>query len=429
MSDFGCIYGSLFRLYTIFARLLKLQINILKNKHMNDQIKQKLELLSQIYTPSYPIEIKALFSGRTKQMSDVMGIIPQKGKQLIVYGDRGVGKTSFANIIKAIYDSPDTQIGKVSCNGNNTFESLMHNALSKFSYNYEEAQQRIGFGGEIEKTDKSLIFSNLYNQDQLSISNLLSIFSIIPNSILILDEFDRLDRAKFDHKIFTDFLKVISDTLPYFTIIIVGVSEDVASLIEGHESIERNLSQIHLQAMSPEEVKQIIVKGEEPLKIKFDEDVIDKIIELSSGYPHFTHSLCYYSCFSAIIAESNVINIEYLKIGIDQTINQVHESLRNSYRLATLANKKNIFQDVLYATSIVETDEYGYFQALDLEPVLSKILGQDVKVNSFVFHLGKFCSPERGDIIKMAGTSHRHRYKFKNPLMRAFVKLKIEANT
>ena len=396
---------------------------------MNDEIKAKLALLGQIFTPSYPIEIKALFSGRNNQLNDVMGIIPQKGKQLIIYGDRGVGKTSFANIIKAIYESHDKQVGKISCNGNNTFESLLHNALSKFSYNYEEAQEKIGFGSSIEKTDKSLIFSNLYDKDQLSIANLLEVFAIIPNSILIIDEFDRLDSAKFDQRIFTDFLKVISDTLPDISIIIVGVSEDVASLIEGHESIERNLAQIHLQAMSPDEVKLIIEKGEEPLDIKFDEEVISKIIELSSGYPHFTHSLCYYSCLAAIISESKIINMEYLKIGILQTIDQVHESLRNSYRLATLANKKNIFQDVLYAASIVETDEYGYFQALDLEPILTVLLSKEVKVNAFVFHLGKFCSEERGDILKMAGSSHRHRYKFNNPLMRAFVKLKIEADS
>lgn len=395
---------------------------------MTDQIKAQLSLLGQIYTPSYPIEIQALFSGRTKQLNDVFGIIPQKGKQLIIYGDRGVGKTSFSNIIKAIFESPDVQIGKISCNGNDTFESLWHNVLSKFSYSYEEAQQRIGFGMDIEKTDKSLIFSNLYSQDQLTVTNLLQIFSLIPNSIVIIDEFDRLDKTKFDHKIFTDFLKAISDTLPYVTIVIVGVSEDVASLIEGHESIERNLTQIHLQSMSPDEVKMIIKKGEEPLGLKYDEDVIEKIIELSSGYPHFTHSLCYYSCLSAIWAESNNITLDYLKIGIQQTVDQVHESLRNSYRLATLATKKNIFQDVLYATSIVETDEYGYFQALDLEPILSKLLGHDTKVNAFVFHLGKFCSTERGDILKMTGTSHRHRYKFKNPLMRAFVKLKIESD-
>ena len=396
---------------------------------MNDEIKRKLTLLGQIYTPSYPIEIQALFSGRSKQFQNVVSVISQKGKQLIIFGDRGVGKTSFANIIKIAIENPSLQVGKVSCNSDDTFESLWHNVLSKFSYNYEEAQQRIGFGMDVESTDRSLIFSNLYSPPQLNIPRLLEIFSLLPNSVIILDEFDRLDKEKFNHLIFTDFIKALSDTLPYVTIIIVGVSEDVASLIQGHESIERNLGQTHLQAMSPDEISMIIKKGEEPLSLQFDSDVIEKIIELSSGYPHFTHSLCFYACTAAIWEDATTVNMGYLNLGIQQTIDNIHESLRNSYRLATLATKKNIFQDVLYAASIVETDEYGYFQAIDLEPILSRLLDQEIKVNAFTFHLGKFCSPERGEIFKVTGSSHRHRYKFKNPLMKAYVRLKIELDT
>lgn len=391
---------------------------------MTPEQQKKLGLIGEIYTPSYPIEIKELFSGRTVQLRSVFDFLRQKGKHIIVYGDRGVGKTSFSNVIKVICES-NQQVAKVSCTTEDTFETLFHNVLSKLTYDYEEAQQKIGFGSEIEKTNKSLIFSNLYNPDQLNIQVLTSIFSLI-NPIVILDEFDRLNPEKFNKTLFTDLIKNLADNLPNTTLIIVGVSEDVSSLIEQHLSIERNLSQIYMPSMSPDEITAIITKGEQPLELTFDENVKKRIINLSSGYPHFTHSLCYYSTTSAVWDSSSLVSDQHLNIAIKQTIDNAHESLRNSYRTATLATKQNIYQEVLYAASIVETDEYGYFQANDLEDILSNLLGREVKVNNFTFHLGKFCTDERGEIFTMTGAKNRHRYKFKNPLMKAFIRLKME---
>lgn len=391
---------------------------------MTDEQKIKLDLIGEIYTPSYPIEIQELFSGRTAQLRSVFDYLGQKGKHIIVFGDRGVGKTSFSNVIKVILEL-NQQVAKVSCSTEDTFETLFHNVLSKLTYDYEEAQQKIGFGAEVEKTNRSLLFSNLYKPEQINIQVLSSVFRLI-NPIIIIDEFDRLNDDKFKKAIFTDLIKNLADNLPNTTLLIVGVSEDVSTLIEEHLSIERNLSQIYLPSMSPDEITAIIEKGEERLQLRFEDSVKNRIVNLSSGYPHFTHSLCYYSTMAAIWENSSLITDQHLNTAIKQTIDNAHESLRNSYRTATLATKQNIYQEVLYAASIVETDEYGYFQANALEGILSNLLEKKVRVNNFTFHLGKFCSDERGGIFKMTGTKNRHRYKFKNPLMRAFIRLKME---
>ncbi|QJB35946.1 orc1/cdc6 family replication initiation protein [Chitinophaga oryzae] len=395
---------------------------------MDQEIIRKLGVLSEVYTPAYPIEIKELFSGRDSQFRNVFSFIGQKGYHCLIFGDRGVGKTSFSNIVKVVCES-DRQVAKISCNSDDTYESMWINVLSKLSIKHEEVKQDIGFNTEPEKTENVILLSNLVSGEDITIPKLLSIFQHLGNPIIILDEFDRLDPDRFNKRLLTDTIKAISDNLPDVTIIIVGVSEDVGSLILEHESIERNIGQIHMPAMSPLEIEAIIKKGEQPLGLKFSQDVVNKIIELSSGYPHFTHALCYYAATSAIYDRSDTIDAVHLSIAIRQTIDNAHESLRNSYRIATLATKQNIFSEVLYAASIVQTDEYGYFQANDLEPILSEILGKDTKVNNFTFHLGKFCIAERGEILRVTGSKNRHRYKFKNPLMRAFIRLKIEAQS
>jgi len=387
---------------------------------------ERLFKIGEVYTPAFPIEIKSLFSGRIEQLAKALSLLPQKGFHIVIYGDRGVGKTSFANILKSIIESSHVQVAKISCNSEHRFDTLWRNVFSQFKLSYEGAKKKIGFGSEIEKTETNVLFSNLLGSVEITSEKTLELLGYLNEGVIILDEFDRLDALKFNKKLLTDTIKCVSDTLRSITIIIVGVSEDISSLIYEHESIERNIGQIYLPVMNTEEIKDIILKGQEPLEILFENSVIDKIVELSSGFPHFTHSLCYHSTYMAISQNETTVNDIHLKVAVNQTVENAQESLRNAYRIATMATKQNIFSEVLYASSIVETDEYGYFQANDLEPVLTYILGKETKVNNFVFHLGKFCIPERGEILRVVGSKNRQRYKFKNPLMKAFIRLKIE---
>lgn len=393
---------------------------------MDQTVMQKIQQVGHTYTPASPIEIKGLFAGRHMQLKKVVSFISQKGYHTIIYGDRGVGKTSFSNIIKLLFENPTSQVAKISCNSDGTYESLWHSVFSELTITYEIAQDMIGFNNKTTHKEQKIALSRLISKDQIDIKSILNLLKSLGQAIIILDEFDRLDSEKFNKRLFADTLKAISDSLPAITLIIVGVSEDVNSLIQEHESIERNIGQIHMPAMSPLEIEEIVKKGEQPLGMTFHNDVVQKIIELSSGYPHFTQALCYHAATEAIYNAKQIIDMADLNVAIQKTIDGAHESLTNSYRIATLATQANIFADVLYAASLVQTDEYGYFQANDLEKILSKLLRKKMKVNNFTFHLGKFCIEERGEILKVTGSRNRHRYKFKNPLMRAFIRLKME---
>ncbi len=387
---------------------------------------RKIELLGQVFTPASPVEIKDLFSGRQEQISNGISILLQKGMNGILYGDRGVGKTSIANILKILVHNPSKNIViKESCVSDDTFDSLWNKILSKITIEYNSAKRIIGFTQEPQNSTKQIKASELIKSTPIKIESLIEIFGVLGKQlIIIIDEFDRLPKA-FNKTLFSDFIKYVSDSFQSVKILIVGVSEDVSDLIGEHESIVRNLKQIHLQPMSPKELEGILNIGLKALKMTMSDDVKKSIIEFSSGYPHYTHSLGYYSCLLAITTGSDHIGRKQFDDSIQLAIDNAHESIRNDYQNATLATKENIYKEVLCASSFVETDEYGYFRAKDLEEPLSKLVKKDLKVNNFAFHLGKFCSSERGNILIAKGTKNRRRYKFKNPLMKAFIRLNI----
>ena len=245
-------------------------------------------------------------------------------------------------------------------------------------------------------------------------------------NFIIIDEFDRLQKGSFSLADFTDFLKALSDVGEASNVhfLIIGVGESVTSIIGEHASIERNLTQIHMKTMTELEIKDIIKKGIKQLNIEISAKIIDNITSICCGYPHYAHLLCSYACMNALNDNRFSVSIADLNFAITKSIEKATDGLKRSYRSATMTNKQNIYPEVLLACSICKRDEYGTFQPKDIEAPLSQLLKRQIKVTQFGGHLRNLCKEERGSILVQDGEKGRRRYQFKNPLMRAFIKLK-----
>ena len=84
-----------------------------------------------------------------------------------------------------------------------------------------------------------------------------------------------------------------------------------------------------------------------------------------------------------------------------------------------------MFGDVLAACALAKEDEHGTFRATDLEVPLFKITGAHHPLQAYTYHLGKLSDSERGSILKKIELGKQHRYRFNNPLLRAYVRLKL----
>ena len=74
---------------------------------------------------------------------------------------------------------------------------------------------------------------------------------------------------------------------------------------------------------------------------------------------------------------------------------------------------------------MVNTDEHNTFRAVDVETYFQREMGSEKNVHAFQYHLGKLCSEERNNVLtKISAGKSRTRYKFTNPLFRAYVRLR-----
>lgn len=88
----------------------------------NQAAKQSLSttalLAGTVFTPTIPVSEESLFAGRMDEIRRVVDVINQRGRHAVVYGERGVGKTSLANIISTKLTSPREIVApRVNCDG------------------------------------------------------------------------------------------------------------------------------------------------------------------------------------------------------------------------------------------------------------------------------------------------------------------------
>jgi Cdc6-like AAA superfamily ATPase len=382
---------------------------------------EKLEILNEVFHPRQPITSKDLFFGRMQQADDIVDAVSEPGQHVVLYGERGVGKTSLANVIEERYSGAITS--KFSCSSSHTFKKIWQGIFNRILV----IQEKDGVGFIPHKVTSHLQLDMFLSKDEHDIdyNDILNVLERLKEPVLfIFDEFDNVD-ANSVRSQFADTIKALSDNAPNVTVVIVGVSDNVSDLIGHHPSLARCLKQVRLPLMSPDELIQIIRYGIRAIGIDINAVVEKDIVEFSQGFPHYTHLLSKYAARSAILRDSNKIERGDFLVAIDSAIEDAHESIRSSYEKAVMTRKDDaIYKEVLYACANTKIDENGTFKATDIQRSLSEILRRDVKLQSYSYHLGTLCQTERGAILQRVGSKNNFRYKFKNPLLKAFVTLK-----
>ena len=68
------------------------------------QLEKKIEKsgVRKVFTPHAPVQIQELLFGRSGTVKQIINQISNPGAYPILYGDRGVGKTSLASIVEIV---------------------------------------------------------------------------------------------------------------------------------------------------------------------------------------------------------------------------------------------------------------------------------------------------------------------------------------
>ena len=287
-----------------------------------------------VFTPGAAVDSIEKFAGRQAELDTLADALQTSGVNIVIYGNRGVGKSSLAvqlealargeaGVVDRLTHKPlkqldflplDIQVDDSIPDVENLIRRLLtsNSALAAWvPYDVETrtekggAGARAGFGPVALKAG----YDSTVSREKPAISpDFVAIFkntlqeieaSRVASSgiLIIVDEFGRIKDAAG----FASLLKSFERTSVRFAI--VGVASDVEELVTDHASIERQVAggTVHVPPMTDLEIRKIFEHAHSILKDAhhFSKDAIQYVTAASRGHPYLVHVLGHQALIAA----------------------------------------------------------------------------------------------------------------------------------
>jgi Cdc6-like AAA superfamily ATPase len=369
--------------------------------------------VQDLFSPASPINEASMIAGRRPQIDRLTEAVFERGRHAVLYGERGVGKTSVANTFHMMFSSGMKSIVSIrkAAFPTDNFSSLWRRVFAELENDGARISER--YAGEITPDD---------------VVRELNGFGLNTLPIIILDEFDKFTDEP-GKRLMSHTIKSISDDRASIaTVVLVGVAEDINLLVEEHGSISRNLTEIKMPRMSKAEMEEVIDQRYPKVGMELAPDARKSIINLARGLPEYVHFLGRDAARSALRDHRLLVNNEDVRHAIEKMMETSDQTSEEAYETAVASNKThNLYKHVLLGCAMADADDLGRFRPSDVLPELTNILGREIKIANFFPHIEAFCAPERGCILEKKGTTQAFKYRFKEPKMQPYVLMKSVA--
>jgi Cdc6-like AAA superfamily ATPase len=380
------------------------------------ELLDRMRLVAEAFRPAAPIERRALFSGRADEIAELYSVVAQPGQHAVVYGERGVGKTSLASVVSEMLRGSGLLVARATCDSSDDFSTIWRKALSELSFS--RTTPALGFGSQ--DTERSESAASLLGPGDVTPHAVQRALAAIGGSspvAVVFDEFDRLGAATGKERaLFADTIKTLSDRVAPATIVLVGVADDVGGLIREHRSVERALVQIRMPRMSRDELAEIARRGVEAARMRIAKTCVDRITVLSQGLPHYTHLLTQLAAQAALGDRRVDIGARDVNAAVSRAIDRAQQSVTEAYYKATTGDGDGR-RRVLLACALADEDDFGFFTADDLGEPMEKLGAESG--TSLEQDLLELARAEA--VLQRREEAGAARYRFVNPLLQPYV--------
>jgi Cdc6-like AAA superfamily ATPase len=385
------------------------------------ELEERSFKLGLYFKPTSPINNENLFSGRVSQTRDVVDAINQQGQHAVLYGERGVGKTSLANMIfpKLHCDGREKIAPLVNCMTEDNYAAVWKRVFERIQFTSDKESIPLGTDAEDLLREYTGPLASVVSPDE--VWRLLWELGQNLLTVIILDEFDKLADPNA-LSMMSDTLKFLSDRTVPATIVLIGVADSVETLVTNHRSVQRCLSQINMPRMSIQELDTIVKNGLAGVGMTIVISALEEVSHLSRGLPHYAHLLGLYAGRAALDdGRVEVMEVD-VKKALESAVAKTHATVQADYSKAIRSSRKEAqYMHVLLACALAPTDNLGWFYPRNVKEPLSRILDKSCQVEAFARHLHSFCDPDRGPILRKDGDSARPRFRFVDPIVQPYI--------
>lgn len=243
--------------------------------------------LADALSASQPVTTRERFAGRHDTLSALIGAIEQQRAHVVLYGERGIGKTSLIHVFSETAREARYVVLYGSCGVEANFDEMFRTFASEIPLLYHSQ-----ISPTADETEHNRSFANLLGEGPVDPRELADLFQRIVGTrvIIVLDEYDRVADPAFRRDV-AELIKNLSDRAARVQLVLTGVASNLDELIGFTPSIRRNIVGLAVGPMAESELSEILSRAEDATGLAFAPAARALILRMSGGSPYLARLL------------------------------------------------------------------------------------------------------------------------------------------
>jgi len=243
--------------------------------------------LADALSASQPVTSRAAFAGRRDTLAALIAAIEQQRAHVVLYGERGIGKTSLIHVFAETAREARYLVLYGSCGVEARFDEMFRTFAEQIPLLYHGAVSPTADEREHQRS-----FADLLGDHPVDPRELADLFGQLVGTrvILILDEYDRVADPAFRRDV-AELIKNLSDRASRVQLLLTGVASNLDELIGFTPSIRRNIVGLAVGPMAADEMRDILARAEAATGLAYARDARDLILTMAGGSPYLVRLL------------------------------------------------------------------------------------------------------------------------------------------
>jgi hypothetical protein len=272
---------------------------------------------------SQPVIARERFAGRHDALAQLIAAIEQQRVHVVVYGERGIGKTSLVHVFADTAREARYLVIYGSCGTEARFDTMFRAFATKIPMLYHRDVLPTALDNDAQAT-----FDKLLPETEFGPREVSDLFADVVGTriVLILDEYDRVLDPAFRRDV-AELIKNLSDRAARVQLVLTGVAQNLDELVGYAPSIRRNIIGLPMRPLTGGEVKSILALGEGAAGISYSDEAVNMITTMAGGSPYLVRLLGHRAGTAAL--DDHRVNVDegHGRIAVERVLTDWNASL------------------------------------------------------------------------------------------------------
>ncbi len=332
-----------------------------ENDSANDRARRRLALRDALGA-SQPVVARETFAGRRDAMASLINAVEEQRVHVVVYGERGIGKTSLAHVFAETAREARYHVIYASCGTAANFSDMFRSVLARIPRIYHASVLPNSAEGE-----KAGTFETMLPEGGFGARELAEVLAGVVGTrvIVILDEYDRVVDVNFRREV-AELIKNLSDRAARVQLVITGVALNLDELIGYAPSIRRNIAGLPMVPLAANEVRELLRMGEAAAEIRYGKDALTLVTRMAGGSPYLVRLLGHQAGLTALNDGRDEVNYADARAAVEKVIADWQASLPRRIQANLVREEARTHWSLLIAAARAGSTADGWFTIDDV---------------------------------------------------------------